>query len=133
MENRHVCIVIFYICLCIFFWIGILWNQFVTQNVLINIFLPTHPPKRSDWRFAWQNGYGRHPLGFKKKYFNLSSRIISLISLIIPLIISITFIMSLFRIIILSFSYTLLLIVFILSPLILSISRLAASRRRFLQ
>ena len=39
-----------------------LWSHFVTQNVKINIFLPTYPPKTSDWRFAWQNGYGRRPL-----------------------------------------------------------------------
>ena len=37
------------------------WNHFVTQNVLINIFLPTHPPKMSGWHFAWQNGYGHLP------------------------------------------------------------------------
>ena len=29
-----------------------LWNHFVTQNVMINLFLPTHPPKTSGCHFA---------------------------------------------------------------------------------
>ena len=27
-----------------------------------NIVFFTHPPKKSDWRLAWQNGYGHRPL-----------------------------------------------------------------------
>ena len=42
-----------------------LWNYFVTQNVMINIFLSTHPPKTSDWRFAWQNGSWRRSLTYQ--------------------------------------------------------------------
>ena len=51
--------------LIIFFLLKILdflWNHFVTQKVMINILLPTHPPKTSDWRFAWQKRYWRRPL-----------------------------------------------------------------------
>ena len=33
-----------------------------TQKIMINIFLPTHTPKMSDWHFALQNGYGHCPL-----------------------------------------------------------------------
>ena len=45
------------------FWNGVFFETtlFVTQNVMINIFLLNQPSKASDWRFAWQNEYGRHP------------------------------------------------------------------------
>ena len=62
MKNRRAYVVIFHICLYFFFLKGLLWNHSVTQNVMINIFLPIHQPKMSDWRFAWQNGYWRRPL-----------------------------------------------------------------------
>ena len=29
---------------------------------------PTHPPKKSDWRLAWQNGYGRRPKEYIKNW-----------------------------------------------------------------
>ena len=46
----------YYFLFIIFFLLkwDFLWNHLVTQN--INMFLPTHPPKTSDWRFARQNG-----------------------------------------------------------------------------
>ena len=63
MENRRAYVVVFIYLFAIFFLLkcDLLWNHFVTQNVMTNIVLPTHPPKTSDWLFAWQNGYGRHP------------------------------------------------------------------------
>ena len=62
MESRRGYVVIFF--LIIFFLLNwdFLWDHFVTQNVMMNLFLPIHPFKTSDWRFAWQNGYGRRPL-----------------------------------------------------------------------
>ena len=42
------------------------WNYFVTQNTMTNKLLPTHPPKTSDWRFAWQNSL---PLSHKTEKF----------------------------------------------------------------
>ena len=64
MKNRRAYVAIFYFCFYIFSFLKsyLLWKYFVTQNVMINIFLPTHSPKTSDWRFAWQNKYGRRPL-----------------------------------------------------------------------
>ena len=43
-------------------FLDFLWNHFVTQKFMTNILLPTHPPKTSDWRFAWQKRYWRRPL-----------------------------------------------------------------------
>ena len=62
MENRCAYVVIFYFCFNFFLlkW-DFLWKSFVSQNVMINIFLPTRPAKKSDWRFASQIGYGGRP------------------------------------------------------------------------
>ena len=52
------------LCLFIIFFLlkWDIWNHFVPQNVMMNLFLLTHRPKTSDWCFTWQNGYRRCPL-----------------------------------------------------------------------
>ena len=64
MENRVAYIVFFNFCLLYRIFLlkwDFLWNHFVTQNIMINIFLPTQPPKTWQWHFVWQNANGRHP------------------------------------------------------------------------
>ena len=63
-NGKQTCVRFNFLYLFLIFFLlklDLLWNHFVTQNVMTNIVLPNHPPKTSDWRFAWQNGYGRHP------------------------------------------------------------------------
>ena len=71
MKNRCVYVVMFFVYNILSFKSGFSLEPLCHTNVVINIFLPTHLLKTSDWRFAWQNGYGRHPLwsyAFMNKY-----------------------------------------------------------------
>ena len=63
MENKCAYVVSFFVYNNFSFEIGFSLEPLFTQNAMINIFLPTHPPKTSDWCFAkWQNGYKLRPL-----------------------------------------------------------------------
>ena len=62
MKNRCAYVVMFFVYNILSFKTGFSLEPLCHKNVMINIFLPTNLLKTSDWRFAWQNGYGRHPL-----------------------------------------------------------------------
>ena len=70
MKWKQTCVLRNFFLLFIFFLLKIpylLWNIFVTQNVIISLFYPPTHLKRH-WRFAWQNRCGRSPL--KNLFFN---------------------------------------------------------------
>ena len=58
MENRHAYTLIFFFFLVYIFSFEMIFSL----ESIINIFLPTHPSKTSDWHFDWQNGYGYCPI-----------------------------------------------------------------------
>ena len=61
MESRRACIVIFFICLYFFFEMEFSLEP-LHHKKCHDKYIFTHPPNMSDWCFAWQNGYGCHPL-----------------------------------------------------------------------
>ena len=62
MENRRAYVAIFDICLYFSFEIRSSVEPLCHTKHHDKYFLPTQIPKTSDWRFVWQNGYGRCPL-----------------------------------------------------------------------
>ena len=69
MQNRCAYVVMFlFIVFFLLKW-GFLWNYLITHNVIINIFLLTHPPKTSDWHFTWQNEIDVAPKGMLRSMF----------------------------------------------------------------